>query len=64
VIQRKVINGYRAMWAAEAEAEADVRTAVDTARLNGANPFATIIGILARLRRKPPKPAAAETGGG
>ena len=45
VIQRKVTNGYRAMWAAEAEA--DVRTAVDTARLNGANPFATIIGILA-----------------
>jgi len=45
VIQRKVTNGYRAMWAAEAEA--DVRSAVDTARLNGANPFATIIGILA-----------------
>ena len=37
VIQRKVTNGYRAMWAAEAEA--DVRTTVDTARLNGANPF-------------------------
>jgi transposase len=45
VIQRKITNGYRAMWAAEAEA--DVRTAVDTARLNGANPFATIVGILA-----------------
>ena len=45
MIQRKVTNGYRAMWAAAAEA--DVRTAVDTARLNGANPFATIIGILA-----------------
>ena len=28
VIQRKVTNGYRAMWAAEAEA--DVRTTVDT----------------------------------
>jgi transposase len=45
VIQRKVTNGYRAMWAAEAEA--DVRTTVDTARLSGANPFATIVGILA-----------------
>ena len=31
VIQRKVTNGYRAMWAAQAEA--DVRTTVDTARL-------------------------------
>ena len=30
VIQRKVTNGYRAMWAAEGEA--DVRTVVDTAR--------------------------------
>jgi transposase len=45
VIQRKVTNGYRAMWAAEAEA--DVRTTVDTARLNNANPFAVIIGALA-----------------
>ena len=34
VIQRKVTNGYRAMWAAQAEA--DVRTTVDTARLKGA----------------------------
>ena len=33
VIQRKVTNGYRAMWAAQAEA--DVRTTVDTARLKG-----------------------------
>jgi transposase len=32
-IQRKVTNGDRAMWAAEAEA--DVRTTVDTARLRG-----------------------------
>jgi hypothetical protein len=31
VIQRKVTNGYRAMWAAQVEA--DVRTTVDTARL-------------------------------
>ncbi len=45
VIQRKVTNGYRAMWAAQAEA--DVRTAVDTARLNGANPFQTILETLA-----------------
>ena len=45
VIQRKVTNGYRAMWAAEAEA--DVRTTIDTARLHGANPFNMIVSILA-----------------
>ena len=45
VIQRKVTNGYRAMWAARAEA--DVRTAVDTARLKGADPFDTILAVLA-----------------
>ena len=45
VIQRKVTNGYRAMWAAEAEA--DVRTAVDTATIKGGNPFAVIAAILA-----------------
>jgi transposase len=45
VIQRKVTNGYRAMWAAQAEA--DVRTTVDTARLKGANPFQTILEIVA-----------------
>jgi transposase len=45
VIQRKVTNGYRAMWAAQAEA--DVRTTVDTASLKGANPFRTIPDILA-----------------
>lgn len=40
VIQRKVTNGYRAMWAAEGEA--DIRTVVDTARLRpGANTFKT-----------------------
>lgn len=44
VIQRKVTNGYRAMWAAEAEA--DVRTTVDTARLGGANPFDVILAAL------------------
>ena len=42
VIQRKVTNGYRAMWAAQGEA--DVRTVVDTARLApGANVFGTIL---------------------
>ena len=42
VIQRKVTNGYRAMWAAQGEA--DIRTVVDTARLApGANPFKTIL---------------------
>jgi transposase len=45
VIQRKVTNGYRAMWAAKAEA--DVRTTIDTASLNGANPFQTILDTLA-----------------
>ena len=45
VIQRKMTNGYRAMWAAQAEA--DVRTTVDTARLKGANPFDVIVGALA-----------------
>jgi transposase len=42
VIQRKVTNGYRALWAAEGEA--DIRTVVDTARLGpGANAFKTIL---------------------
>jgi transposase len=42
VIQRKVTNGYRAMWAAEGEA--DIRTVVDTARLGpGTNAFETIL---------------------
>jgi transposase len=45
VIQRKVTNGYRAMWAAQAEA--DVRTAIDTARLRAANPFEMILATLA-----------------
>ena len=40
VVQRKMTNGYRAMWAASGEA--DIRTVLDTARLSGANPFATI----------------------
>jgi transposase len=46
VIQRKVTNGYRAMWAAEGEA--DIRTVVDTARLKpGASVFSTILQAVA-----------------
>ncbi len=46
VIQRKVTNGYRAMWAAEGEAA--IRTVVDTARLT---PGATVLStILATVR--------------
>jgi transposase len=46
VVQRKVTNGYRAMWAAEGEAA--VRTVVDTARLGpGALPFCTILKTVA-----------------
>ena len=46
VIQRKITNGYRAMWAANGEA--DVRTVVDTARLRtGARPFQTILNAIA-----------------
>src|SRR4051794_15775592 len=41
VVQRKVTNGYRAMWAAEGET--DIRTVVDTARLTGSSPFRTIL---------------------
>ena len=41
VVQRKVTNGYRAMWAADGEAA--IRTVVDTARLTGASPFGTIL---------------------
>ena len=42
VVQRKVTNGYRAMWAAEGEAA--VRTVVDTARLtSGTTVFGTIL---------------------
>ena len=44
VIQRKVTNGYRAKWAADVEA--DMRTTVDTARLNGANPYRTILSAV------------------
>jgi transposase len=44
VIQRKVTNGYRAKWAADNESA--VRTVVDTARLAGAGPFQTILGVV------------------
>jgi transposase len=44
VIQRKVTNGYRAKWAADAEAA--MRSTVDTARLSGSNPFQTILGAI------------------
>ncbi len=40
-VQRKVTNGYRAMWAAKGEDA--IRTAVDTARLEGRSPFGTIL---------------------
>jgi len=41
VIQRKVTNGCRAMWAADDEAA--IRTVVDTVRLTGSTPFRTIL---------------------
>jgi len=45
VIQRKVTNGYRAMWAAQGEAA--VRTVVDTARLMpGTSVFRTILSTV------------------
>jgi transposase len=45
VIQRKVTNGYRAMWAAQGEAA--IRTVVDTARLTpGATVFGTILATV------------------
>ncbi len=45
VVQRKVTNGYRAMWAAQGEAA--IRTVVDTARLTpGATVFGTILATL------------------
>ena len=41
VVQRKMTNGYRAIWAAAGEAA--IRTVVDTARLTGRSPFGTIL---------------------
>lgn len=45
VITRKVTNGFRAMWAAQADST--IRTVVDTHRLSGATPYQTIHRILA-----------------
>lgn len=45
VIQRKVTNGFRAMWAAQGDCA--VRTVVDTAKLTGKSPYQTIIETLA-----------------
>ena len=41
VIQRKVTNGYRAKWAADAEAA--LRSTIDTARIAGKLPFQAIL---------------------
>ncbi|ORE85629.1 hypothetical protein ATO4_26417 [Aurantimonas sp. 22II-16-19i] len=55
VIQRKVTNGYRAMWAAKGEA--DVRTVVDTARLRpGTNTFQTILKTVSAWLLRPESP--------
>ena len=44
-VQRKVTNGYRALWAAQGEAA--IRTVADTARLTtGAGIFATILATV------------------
>jgi hypothetical protein len=57
LIQRKVANGYRAVWAAQAEAYA--RTTSDTVRLIGVNSFKTIIGAIAC---SDPKNSASKSG--
>jgi len=41
VIQRKVTNGFRSMWAAEGDCA--VRTVVDTGKLSGNTPFQTLL---------------------
>lgn len=41
VIQRKVTNGFRSMWAAEGDCA--VRTVVDTEKLSGKSPFQTLL---------------------
>ena len=46
VVQRKMTNGYRAMWAAKGEAA--IRTVVDTARLSPrTTAFGTILTTVA-----------------
>ena len=42
--QRKVTNGYRAKWAADAEAA--LRSTVDTAKITGKLTFQTILGAI------------------
>ena len=45
VIQRKVTNGYRAMWSAKGEAA--VRTVAATALMtSGAGTFSTLLGTI------------------
>jgi transposase len=44
VIQRKVTNGFRSMWAAKGDCA--VRTVVDTQKLTGSSPFHTILTTL------------------
>jgi transposase len=44
VIQRKVTNGFRSMWAAQGDCT--VRTVVDTEKLGGKSPFQTIFETL------------------
>lgn len=41
VVQRKITNGYLAMWASSGEAV--TRTVVDTARLTGSSSFSAIL---------------------
>jgi transposase len=41
VIQRKVTNGFRSMWAAQGDCA--VRTVVDTGKLSGQTPFQTLL---------------------
>jgi len=51
VVQRKITNGYRAMWAAEGEAA--IRTVVDTARLTlAATAFGTILATVSARNRR------------
>ena len=45
VTQRKVTNGFRAMWAAEGDCA--VRTVTDTAKRTGKTPYQTISHMLA-----------------
>ncbi len=44
VIQRKVTNGFRSMWAAQGDCA--VRTVTDTAKITGQTPFQTITATL------------------